>query len=197
MALYRHIAAGVFPGEQWTFSLHTTGTLPIDTAADVWETATGDPFWLAMAPHICTDTEMTRATTVTLDEATGTQLQRRDRDVTRPGTSEAVCLPFQVTPVVSLRTDDASRRGRGRFYAPSLAVDAQAGGRMTPTVQSDLATAAAGMLLALQAAGLTPVLLSRDTLATREITSVDVGDVLDTQRRRRNALIETRVSEPV
>lgn len=195
MALYRHIAAGTFPGEVWTFSVHTTGSLPVDTAADTWETATGAPFWTAMAPHICADVEMTRATTVTLDEATGVQLQRRDREVTRPGTSVAACLPYQVTPVVSLRTDDASRRGRGRFYAPSLAVDTQDGGRMTATVQADLAAAAAAMLQALAAAGLTPVLLSRDTMVTREVISVDVGDVLDTQRRRRGALIETRVSE--
>lgn len=195
MALYKLIAAGTFPGESWTFGVHATGTLPIDTAADAWASASGDPFWVAMAPYICTDVEMNRATVVTLDEATGAQLQRRDRDVTRPGTSAAACLPFQVTPVVSLRSDDASRRGRGRFYVPSLAVDAQDGGRLTPAVQTELATAAAGMLLGLQAAGLTPVLLSRDTMATREITSVDVGDVMDTQRRRRNALIETRVSE--
>lgn len=194
MALYRHIAAGIFPGEFWTFSVHTTGTLPIDTAADAWEDATTSPFWATMAPHICEDVEMNRATTVTLDEATGRQLQRRDRTVTLPGTSVAACLPFQVTPVVSLRSDDASRRGRGRFYAPSLAVDAQAGGRLTATVQDDLATSARGMLQALDAAGLTPVLLSRDTMETRDVTSVDVGDVMDTQRRRRNALIESRVS---
>lgn len=197
MALYRHIAAGTFPGEQWTFSVHTTGTLPIDTAADAWEDASGTPFWAVMAPHICTNVSMTRATTVTLDEATGVQLQRRDREVTRPGTSVAACLPFQVTPVVSLRTDDASRRGRGRFYAPSLAVDAQDGGRLTATAQDDLGTSAQGMLLALAAAGLTPVLLSRDTMVTREITSLDVGDVMDTQRRRRNSLIEARVSFPL
>lgn len=194
MALFRHVAAGTFPGEIWTFTLHSQGVLSISDAADAFETASGTPFWTVMAPHVCTDVVMTRATTISLNESTGQQINRQDRPVNRPGTSVADCLPFQVTPVVSLRSDTATKRGRGRFYFPSLAVDAQAGGTLVGAVQTDLADAAQAMLLQLQTAGLQPVLLSRDTMTQRDVVSIDVGSIIDTQRRRRNQLTETRTS---
>lgn len=193
MALFKHIAAGTFEGEIWTFTMHSDGTLAVGDAADLWETATAT-FWNAISTHINEDTVMVRATTVTLDPGTGAQLTRRDRDVTRPGTSIEASLPYQVTAVVSLRTDDASRRGRGRFYTPSFDVVSQAAGRLTAGAQGDLADGAEAMLEEMQSGGLAPVLLSRDTMETREIIRLDVGDVLDTQRRRRNGLTESRVT---
>lgn len=196
MALFRHIAAGTFPGEIWTFGIHSDGTLSPGDAADLWET-NSRAFWSGIEDHICTDVEFTRATTIQLDESDGSQITRRDREFTDPGTSADACLPFQVTAVVSLRTELATRRGRGRFYVPAMAVTAQDAGRLTTTVQGDLADAAQTMIQGLASGGLVTVVLSRDTMNSEEVQTIDVGDVIDTQRRRRNALTEVRESRTI
>jgi hypothetical protein len=41
------------------------------------------------------------------------------------------------------------------------------------------------------------VIYHRGLGTTSLVTSLDVGDVIDTQRRRRNKLIEARTSRPV
>lgn len=103
-------------------------------------------------------------------------------------------MPFQCAPVVSLRTATLSRAGRGRFYAPSLAVDQIAQGRMVAGAQTALADSALAMLQAVEAAGLAVVIYHRGAGTTTPVVSLDVGDVIDTQRRRRNKLIEARTS---
>lgn len=197
MALYRHQLIGTYPGEIWQFGLHSDGALSLAAAQSAWMSAVTDFLSVAYLGDLCADVAFTEATTAELDPATGLQLTKASDPRSEVGTSTAACLPFQVTPVVSLRTAVANRSGRGRFYAPSPAVDTQAGGRMTAGSQGNLADSAAAMLTSLDGAGLQPVLFSRTTFNTTPITSLDVGDVLDTQRRRRNQLIETRTSRPV
>jgi hypothetical protein len=68
---------------------------------------------------------------------------------------------------------------------------------MGATAQGHLADAASDMLSSLLGDGYVPVLYSRTTHTTNEITSLDVGDVLDTQRRRRSKLVEVRTSRTV
>lgn len=194
MAVYRHLLRGTYPGEIWSFRLHTEGTASLAAAHTAWGdalTAFGSVAYLAT---LCTDVTFAEASTAELDVATGRQLTRVQTERTEAGTSAAVCLPFQCAPVVSLRTSSATRAGRGRFYAPSPAVDQQAGGRLTAGAQTALADAAAAMLGTLSGAGLEPILFSNTTLTRRAITSLDVGDVIDTQRRRRNQLVEQRTS---
>jgi hypothetical protein len=53
------------------------------------------------------------------------------------------------------------------------------------------------MLNVLSISSATPVLYHRDLLTTTTIVTVDVGNVFDAQRRRRNKLVETRQSRPV
>lgn len=194
MAVYRHTLLGTFPGEQWTFRIHSEGNLSLAAAQSAWAagvTAFGSAAYLAtLAP----ETEFVEITTAELDPATGGQLTKTSDPRSEVGTAAVASLPFQCSPVVSLRTQDASRRGRGRFYAPSPAVDAQAGGRLTAGAQTALADAAEGLINGLESTGLDAVLYSLTTFVRTPITSLDVGDVIDTQRRRRNKLIEQRTS---
>lgn len=193
MALYRHTAQGAFTGEVWSFGLHTLGSLTVAGAEAAWSTALG-LFWSSADDFIANDVTVTETTTAELDQATGKQLTRVATPSSLVGASAAESLPFQCAPVVSFRTALATRAGRGRIYAPSLAVDQVAAGKMVSLAQTGLLNGAVAMLQSLQGAGLTPVLYSRTTHATQEILSVDVGDVIDTQRRRRNKLVEARVS---
>lgn len=196
MALYRHTVTGQFPGEQWSFGLHTTGALSVSAAEVAWATAL-DAFWTSAGPLMATDVTVTETATAELDQPTGKQLTRVSTPSSLVGSAAADTLPFQCAPVISLRTNLATRAGRGRFYAPSLAVDQIANGKMVSLAQTGLLNGAAAMINSLTAAALTTVLYSRTTHNTQEVTRVDVGDVIDTQRRRRNKLVEARVSANV
>ncbi len=196
MALYRHVAKGR-PGEVWTFTLHTTGLGDLTSAQTAWESATGALWTGQLDALMCTDVAMTEVSTASLDEATGRQISRVATGVTRPGTAVGACLPFQCAPVVSLRTDLATRSGRGRFYLPALAEGNTTAGRLLLASQQAIVTAAQQFFASLDTGGLQPILLSRVSLAQTPVTSFDVGDVIDTQRRRRNQLVEQRITGSV
>jgi hypothetical protein len=196
MALYRHRLEGTFPGETWSFGLYTDSNLSLTAMHSQWETGITN-FWATASALFCTDVVATRATTVELDPATGKQLTGLESARSDAGTSTAECLPFQCAPVVTLRTDTLSRAGRGRFYAPSLAVDSLAGGRMSTAARDTLTDAAQDLVQGLTSAGGTLVIYHRGSGTTTPVTSLDVGDVIDTQRRRRSKLIEARTSRLV
>jgi hypothetical protein len=116
-----------------------------------------------------------------------------------PGGGGAPKYPHQISLVASLTT--GFTRGmahRGRFYMPSPVSALAADGRIT---ESSSSIAAGAVKTFIEALSDTPgfdapgsvgvVVMSRKgTGTTRRVTGVEVGRVLDTQRRRRNALIE-------
>lgn len=117
----------------------------------------------------------------------------------------APALPFQNAVVISLRTDTPGASGRGRLYWPALNAAVGTTGRMTtPTsaamvadaktylmgMASDLATSFIGITF-------TPAVRSRLTKTTPHITRIQVGNVIDTQRRRRDTLPESYSSATI
>lgn len=115
----------------------------------------------------------------------------------QPGTS-ASGLPFQSALVFSLRTTTPGARGRGRLYWPACgiamqpttlrAVSATVGSALT-AMASYLTSIRTAIDTSLDGVGLT--VWSRASLDTSPVTSIQVGDVVDTQRRRRDQSIET------
>lgn len=118
------------------------------------------------------------------------------RPLSETGTAEGAMLPPQCAIVVSHLTLGAGSRNRGRAYLPAPAASGLTTlGRITSTVRGELLTAYAGWLGALDAAGSQPIVRSEvGGGAVSFITSVRVGDVVDTQRRRRGALGESYAS---
>lgn len=107
-------------------------------------------------------------------------------------------LTPQSALVISIRTDTPGASGRGRLYWPAMGVTVSATGRLgTPGVaalltdaksylngiRSDLATA-------FPTIGFDLAVRSKATHTTPHATRLQIGDVIDTQRRRRDVLVE-------
>jgi hypothetical protein len=105
--------------------------------------------------------------------------------------------PNQVALAISLTTGVS--RGpahRGRFYMPLPAIQVASDGLIPTDARDVVVIAAQGFLASLNAAqpaGQSVAVMSRKlgSAAHRPVTGIQVGRVLDTQRRRRNKLAES------
>lgn len=113
------------------------------------------------------------------------------------GTS-ATTHPFQTSWVLSLRTATVGQTGRGRLYFPAtgVALDADTYRPTSATVTTFLSGARQVLTDAetdVKAVFATAKLVvwSRKNNSAANVTSVQAGDVMDVQRRRRDALVES------
>jgi len=190
MALYRMVASGTTPGESWSFTLHAEGSLSTADAA----TAFGDALtaaWAGGMDDVTTaDVDCTLASVAALDPATDGQLTRVEVVLALTGVAAGEMLPYQCATVISLLTDSATRHGRGRFYLPPLATGTVDGGLISAAAITSLDTAWTAFFDSLNTDGLNPVVRNRTGHISTPVTSARVGNVFDTQRRRRNKLVE-------
>jgi hypothetical protein len=114
-----------------------------------------------------------------------------------PGTGSQ-SHPYQTSSVTSLRSDFPGASGRGRMYWPATGVPVSAVNlRIDPSFAGTMLTGVRTYLTALEAvvaAQAGPCNLSvysRKGTAFHKIVRILQGDVLDTQRRRRDALAES------
>lgn len=114
--------------------------------------------------------------------------------------SGTVHMPPQSAIVASLETGRPGRSFRGRIYWPALGFPIQPNtGRIDITDATSIATSTATLLgdiasAAPGGAALIPVIASAKLGEQTPITSVAVGTVVDTQRRRRDKLVEQYAS---
>lgn len=118
-----------------------------------------------------------------------------------PGTGGA-SLPYHVCEVITWRTAQATKYGRGRWYFPALTTASVATGGyiMSATTVTDV-VAAVNVLLAGLIGTVQPVILHRKgtksgpgPLTTDNIIAGDFGNNYDTQRRRADKSVEARTS---
>lgn len=101
--------------------------------------------------------------------------------------------PPQCAIVVSLRTALAGRAFRGRFYLPSPANNVTVqGGTLDPTRMDDFVLGLEDFFAGFTGFNFNPVVGHRTLGTVTQCTGADVGTVIDTQRRRRDAVPETR-----
>lgn len=109
-----------------------------------------------------------------------------------PGTNAAECLPANAAAVISWRTANRGRSGRGRMYVPGLTEGGNSNGiNIAPTTQAAIATAAANLASFFAPALLTHVIISRfhnklprASGLSQPVVSNVVDDLWDSQRRR-------------
>lgn len=204
MAIMRLRAVGAWSGgDIFNFGLHVDSTATLQATATAWAAAITDAWEGTGTPagtigQYYTD-QMTvqTASAVSLVTTTGRQIERVDVPLALVGTATAEQMPPQVALTVSLRTILATKRGRGRFYLPSPAVSTLASGRVLPAFQTAVLNGWTRALTGLKAAGATPIIWSLALPTPPVINRIEVGDVFDTQRRRRDQLTEARAAAPL
>lgn len=198
MTLFHHTLEGTTPDGSWSFGVWTTNTGD-DAAAALtkFQTAVAAMWASGIDAFISDQIAYTAQKVVTVDQSTGRQIARADGAVTDAGADTGETLPPQVALAVTLRTALATRAGRGRIYLPPFAVSQMASGRMNATNKGTTLTAVKGMFDTLISDGHTPVLYGRTAHTVTPITTLALGDVFDTQRRRRDSYAETYTSTAV
>lgn len=201
MGTYRLVATGHEAGESFTFTMsafNAAGT--VAGAAAAWSTAVR-LMWNGVASPadsikqlIPTTSGIDISSATEIDPLTGKNLGQVQTAETLVGTDASGPLPPQCSIVVSMRTALFNKSGRGRFYLPTFGVDVLAAGRLPTTARLQTTTAAQKMVQSLNGAGYTVCIYHRTTKTHDNVVSVNVGDVYDTQRRRRDKLIESRLS---
>ena len=127
---------------------------------------------------------------------------------TKPLGAASGSMPLQVTPVVSLLTQQVGRRGKGRIYCPILtgtAVGSSANaGILASGTQNFLVAAAKAFLEDSSYAGVAagdpriqPGVIGAPWTNYATVQAVRVDNVLDTQQRRRRQVISTRAQDVI
>lgn len=202
MTFYRCTAEGHLPGgEKFDFGVHVSGIAgSADTVLTAWAAAIGllfnhDPgLGNTVKSHISDQVGVDDALVAELSDVTGRQVTKFMTAAVHAGTNTDEPLPPQVAVAVSTRTALATKEGRGRFYLPPLATGACVAGEIILAAQEAIVAGAQTALTSMSTAGFPVVVYHRDTLSADPVLRVDVGSVFDTQRRRRNKLVESRLT---
>lgn len=113
--------------------------------------------------------------------------------------------PYHTALCASLRTGKPGRSYRGRMYLPALALGVSLTDARIPSATSTtLSTQIAAWLTAVGVQGsflgrtrAEPCIVSKVKQERTTVKTVAVGDVLDTQRRRRDSLVELYTSAAI
>lgn len=117
------------------------------------------------------------------------------------GGGSGASLPPQNAVVVSHRTNQLGRKGRGRMFLPAHTADALSSQRLTGSAITADLDAQEALLTGLAYSSLgwqvRPVITGGTFVDYAVIDRIECGDVVDTQRRRRNQMTETKTSRSI
>jgi len=205
MANYRLTQQGhLLDGEIWNSTLHISTSIGAGAALLATCVDAVTLLWQG-PPTPANSIQQLIPTGIGLDElvidqldALGHNTDQFRTSLSLDGTSVADVLPFQCSVAVSTRTDLPTRAGRGRFFLPPFSLDTAVGGLLDSAAAAQVARAAKAMIDHINTeTSFGCIVYHKATSDGDFITSVDVGNVFDTQRRRRNQITETRVSASI
>jgi len=201
MTIYLHKASGVLPaGDIFNFGWHSNSSNSLPTAngiAATWITElwNGTGGASGLPADFQTNTIVQKMTTTQL----GTTAPYRAvgvaaTDLTLAGTAGTANLPQDIAVVVSLRTSDPSRKGRGRFYLPApVAADVASNGELASSTITGWMLSLLNAWSVSSVAGEHPVIFSRGTGLFQGVVRFGIGTLFDIQRRRVNKVNTVRV----
>lgn len=200
MTHFRLVAQGGLPaGDIWVTGFQVIADPGEDAASTLasWVTA-WELFWNGTGSS--DDFKSLAKTTVTTLLLTSTEIGLDGKNVTQAIQTEALAgtatddsMPQETCPVISLRTTNASKAGRGRCYLPPLTEASNAGnGEMVSGSQTQLADAAQNMVQSLNGSNMTVVVYHRNSNTSDDVVAVDVANLFRVQRRRQKSVTTSR-----
>jgi len=200
MAYFRVSQHGTLPlGDEWVSNFHVLSS-STTTAVHVQADSLISAFWNNTYAALCHNTvTLDSIVTTELDGATGKNLNAQESGHAIVGALATQSLPPQACVLVSYRTANAGKRGRGRQYFPPVAAaHADTNTLLNAADRNAIDTAWTAVITGFSTIG-TPVILhggfsGRDStgkpiytqLSSDPITNVAVAGLLATQRRRTN-----------
>lgn len=201
MVLYQHRFLGhTADGDNWMYSWWATSNrnlVDAQAAAVAWNAAlwAGATATNGLEDHITAQVGNDSVTTVVVDVLTGLQSARLDTAQAIVGVAAGSALPADVALVVSLRSNLANRRGRGRFYLPQPAASqVTTNGRVLADFITDVGASLQAAWDTYNTATDIPVVYSRTARSTQPIVNFNIGNLYDTQRGRESSQIEARTT---
>jgi len=183
---------------EFTFWLTAGDTADAVSAYNAWSTyLAGSATWKGL---FTTTTSFREGIVHSVDQATGTVTYTSPAGSAYAGAGLGGAIPPQCAEVITLRTARAGSSYTGRMYLPSTSdITLTANGRLLTSAYSDLCDEMAAAFTAAKAAasGVEVLVYSRLHRTVAFVTSIDCGDVFDTQRRRRDKLVEIRHSATI
>lgn len=154
--------------------------------------------WTEVGAVVKTQTDGTNAdgTGGNLEQKFDTQWHAYPVGSQPTGSGGATSLPYEVSQAVTLQTDKRGPSGRGRLYLPPYSTSQVDLGGLFPVAVGSKAGDCFGRFFETMTglSGYVPVIVSRRRIVLNEVTSINVGVVPDSQRRRRRSQNEARVT---
>ena len=201
MTLYLHKFQGsLAAGDQFNYGwwANSNRTLAAAQAAAVAWNATlwnGAVAGNGYKDHVTAGVSMLNVITVSVNPATGKQINRADTAQVIAGVAAGNAMTAKTSVVVSIRTDLASREGRGRFHLPQPAVSqATATGRVLADLVADVVASLSAAWTAYNSGTDRPVIFHRALHTTDNLTKFDVPDLFGCISNRENKVIPARSS---
>jgi len=204
MPHYRLVASGALPaGDIWVTGLDVVRDSGGSTAGALtaWQTA-WELLWNGTGAS--DDLKSLLKTTVTTTILTATQVNDLNKNVDQAvatvalaGTSTDDSMPGETSPVISLRTANASKSGRGRRFLPCLVVTTElANGTMDSAVQDQIRDGAQNMVQSLNGDSYEVQVWHVASQTGDPVIALDVANLYRRQGRRQNKVpvVRSRVS---
>lgn len=208
MTIYRHRVSGPGPaGDIWTSTMHSSSVSgSIQTIQAAWVALVTAMFGGHYGGMLTVDQQATQCVTDALDPTTGKNTAQVVTAIGLKGTLAAEpTTPQRAAIVLGLRTLLPTRAGRGRMFWPGPAGSVlTVTGELQATDVTALATQLAGALGTFNGTSQAVIYhranpkASPPTLpSSTNVTSVTVGVVLGTQRRRTNKVAASYASAAI
>lgn len=200
MPNYLHKAGGTLEGGfPWSIGMVSTSTASESAAHTVWDNGVVAMWGTAAFNALMAAGTILTYTSTSTASADFKQTTKTETTHNTPGTA-TVGLPFQVGEVVTWRTAQATKWGRGRWYLPTIGVTAldTAGFVLSATAVSDIVTAVNNGLTVWVASLNFQILHRKATISgpgantLTPIASGDVSNKLVIQRRRADKYVPVR-----
>lgn len=201
VTLYLHRFQGsLAAGDQFIYGWHSNSIRSLSAAqlaAVTWNQTlwNGSVAGNGLKDHLTAGVSMLNVFTVSINPATGKQIARVDTAQVIAGVAAGNALPADTSLVVSMRSDVATRAGRGRFYLPQPAAsEVTSTGRVLADLVNDVNASLFAAWTNYNTASDRPVLYHRLTGTTDNVTTFNIPDLYGCQRRRENKVVPVRTS---